>query len=193
MIPNFLQSYSRQNRHKAQRQTEDQLNRRESPGRSPYKCEVRSLSRVQLLATPWTAAYQTPPSMGFSRQEYWSGVPLPFLHVWSDDFQRMLREFIDRQTVSQQTVRMQLGCCCCYVASVVSDSVRPIDGSPPGFPSLGFSSSYMQNSKVGSLSYATYKSNSTWIKDSIVRAKTVKLLEEGMEEKMTGFGNDSRL
>ena len=34
-------------------------------------------SRVQLLATPWTAAYQAPPSMGFSRQEYWSGVPLP--------------------------------------------------------------------------------------------------------------------
>ena len=35
-------------------------------------------SRVRLLATPWTAAYQAPPSMGFSRQEYWSGVPLPF-------------------------------------------------------------------------------------------------------------------
>ena len=34
-------------------------------------------SRVRLLATPWTAAYQAPPSMGFSRQEYWSGVPLP--------------------------------------------------------------------------------------------------------------------
>ena len=34
-------------------------------------------SRVQLLATPWTAAHQAPPSMGFSRQEYWSGVPLP--------------------------------------------------------------------------------------------------------------------
>ena len=35
------------------------------------------LSRVRLLATPWTAAHQAPPSMGFSRQEYWSGVPLP--------------------------------------------------------------------------------------------------------------------
>ena len=34
-------------------------------------------SRVRLLATPWTAAYQAPLSMGFSRQEYWSGVPLP--------------------------------------------------------------------------------------------------------------------
>ena len=41
------------------------------------KNKVKLLSHVQLLATPWTAAYQTPPSMGFSRQEYWSGVPLP--------------------------------------------------------------------------------------------------------------------
>ena len=39
--------------------------------------KVKSLSRVRLLATPWAAAHQAPPSMGFSRQEYWSGVPLP--------------------------------------------------------------------------------------------------------------------
>ena len=38
---------------------------------------MKSLSRVRLVATPWTAAYQAPPSMGFSRQEYWSGVPSP--------------------------------------------------------------------------------------------------------------------
>ena len=42
-----------------------------------WKVKVKSLSHVWLLATPWTAAYQAPPSMGFSRQEYWSGVPLP--------------------------------------------------------------------------------------------------------------------
>ena len=41
-----------------------------------WKVNVKSLSRVQLLATPWTAAYQAPPSMEFSRQEYWSGVSL---------------------------------------------------------------------------------------------------------------------
>ena len=41
-----------------------------------WKVKVKSLSRVWLLATSWTAAYQAPPSMGFSRQEYWSGVPL---------------------------------------------------------------------------------------------------------------------
>ena len=38
-----------------------------------WKVKVKSLSRVRLLATPWTEAYQAPPSMGFSRQEYWSG------------------------------------------------------------------------------------------------------------------------
>jgi len=42
-----------------------------------WKVKVKSLSRVQLFTTPWTAAHQAPPSMGFSRQEYWSGVPLP--------------------------------------------------------------------------------------------------------------------
>ena len=44
-----------------------------------WKVKVRSLSRVRLLATPWTAAHQAPPSMGFSRQEFWSGVPLPWV------------------------------------------------------------------------------------------------------------------
>ena len=46
-----------------------------------WKVKVKSLSRVRLLATPWTAAYQAPPSMGFSRQEYWSGVPLLSLYA----------------------------------------------------------------------------------------------------------------
>ena len=40
-----------------------------------WKVKVKSLSRVRLTATPWTAAYQAPLSLGFSRQEYWSGVP----------------------------------------------------------------------------------------------------------------------
>ena len=42
-----------------------------------WKVKVNSLSHVRLFATPWTAAHQAPPSMGFFRQEYWSGVPLP--------------------------------------------------------------------------------------------------------------------
>ena len=39
--------------------------------------KVKSLSRIRLLVTPWTTAYQAPLSMGFSRQEYWSEMPLP--------------------------------------------------------------------------------------------------------------------
>ena len=46
-----------------------------------WKVKVKSLSRVRLLAIPWTAAHQAPPSMEFSRQEYWSGVPLPSPHI----------------------------------------------------------------------------------------------------------------
>ena len=42
-----------------------------------WKVKGKSLNCVRLLETPWTTAYQAPPSMGFSRQEYWSGVPLP--------------------------------------------------------------------------------------------------------------------
>ena len=56
------------------------------------KVKVKSLSHVRLPATPWTAAYQAPPAMGPSRQEYWSGVPLPspvqlhspFLIFWAE-------------------------------------------------------------------------------------------------------------
>ena len=43
---------------------------------------MKLLSRVQRLVTPWTAAYQAPPSMGFSREEYWSGLPLPSLEFY---------------------------------------------------------------------------------------------------------------
>ena len=42
-----------------------------------WKVKVKSLSHVRLLATPWKAAYQAPPPMGFSRQQYWSGLPFP--------------------------------------------------------------------------------------------------------------------
>ena len=42
-----------------------------------WKVKVKSLSRIRFLVTPWTAAHQAPLSIGFSRQEYWSGVPLP--------------------------------------------------------------------------------------------------------------------
>ena len=59
-----------------------------------WKVKVKSLSRVQFLATSWTAAYQAPPSMGFSGQEYWSGVlfsimPLIFICIVTNDLQNI--------------------------------------------------------------------------------------------------------
>ena len=53
-----------------------QLNLEAVKGKKKKK-KVKLLSRVRLFATPWTVANQAPPSMGFSRQQYWSGVPLP--------------------------------------------------------------------------------------------------------------------
>ena len=66
-----------------------------------WKVKVKSLSHVQLIATPWTAAHQAPPSMGFSRQEYWSGVPLPSPSLCLDACFSSLewRIFIRKKTV----------------------------------------------------------------------------------------------
>ena len=56
-----------------------------------WKVKVKSLSRVRLLATPWTAAHQAPPSMGFSRKEYWSGCQCLF-HC--SNFRQVQRQFL---------------------------------------------------------------------------------------------------
>ena len=53
-----------------------------------WKVKGKSLSRVWLFTTPWTSFYQAPLSMGFSRQEYWSGVPLPSPHIHTTIYKR---------------------------------------------------------------------------------------------------------
>ena len=63
--------------------------------------KVKSLSRVRLLVTPWTAAYQAPPSMGFSRQEYWSGSPLPSPSALAGGFFSTSVSWKARQTLPQ--------------------------------------------------------------------------------------------
>ena len=79
-----------------------------------WKVKVKSLSRARLLVTPWIGAYQAPLSMGFSRQEYWSGVPLPSLkyhilmHISWRWYWRMVltdgtEEFIFRAVMEKQT------------------------------------------------------------------------------------------
>ena len=70
-----------------------------------WKVKVKLISHVRLLETPWTAAYQAPPSMGFSRQEYWSGLPLPslnysyYLAIERKDKLTILRASLVTQTV----------------------------------------------------------------------------------------------
>ena len=71
--------------------------------------KVKSLSRIRLLATPWTAAYQAPLSMGFSRQEYWSAVPLP-----------SPQEFLAAVAAAAKSLQSCPTLC------------DPIDGNPPG-------------------------------------------------------------
>ena len=70
------------------------------------KVKVKSLSHVRLFATPWTAAYQAPPSMGFSRQEYWSGVPSPspLVHwlTWALSSESTKSEPLDCQGISDK-------------------------------------------------------------------------------------------
>ena len=76
-----------------------------------WKVKAKSLSRVQLLASPWTAAFQAPPSMGFSRQDYWSGLPLPSSMLCA--------------AAAAKSLQSCLTLC------------DPIDGSPPGSPVPG--------------------------------------------------------
>ena len=72
--------------------------------------KVKSLSHVQLLATPWTAAYQAPPPMGFSRQKYWSGVPLPSSQTISRLTGWKQQTFIISDLWMKNSVRIAIKC-----------------------------------------------------------------------------------
>ena len=78
--------------------------RKRKSHRKKLKWKVKSLSRVRLPATPWTAAYQAPPSMGFSRQEYWSGVPLPSVNANTMRYQKLpiIIEFLTCQKFGEE-------------------------------------------------------------------------------------------
>ena len=113
--------------------------------------KVKSESEVAhscpILATPWTAAYQAPLSMGFSRQEYCSGVPLPsprfiFLPVNTQFLQQHVLERLFYTSVSLLLSRTQ-GYCYrlskfhIYALVYCTGVCNPKDGSPPGFPVPG--------------------------------------------------------
>ena len=90
------------------------------------KVKVKLLSRVRLFATPKTVAYQAPMSMGFSRQEYWSGLPLPSPGDLPNPGIESGSPALQADTLTSEPPRKPiLVHCSCCVASVVSDSVRP--------------------------------------------------------------------
>ena len=74
--------------------------------------KVKSLTRVQPSGTPWTATFQTPPSMEFSRQEYWSGVPLASPHLELDilkcEVKRALRSITMSKTSGGDGIAVEL-------------------------------------------------------------------------------------
>ena len=102
---------------------------------------MKSLSHVRLFATPWTVAYQASPSMGFSRQEYWSGLPFPSpgdlpnpgIEPGSPALQT---DALSSEPLGKPDVQ--------YAAAAAAKSLQscptlcdPIDGSPPGSPVPG--------------------------------------------------------
>ena len=103
---------------------------------------MKSLSRVRLFATPWTAAYQAPPSMGFSRQECWSGVPLlsPNHHLMTLKF--MTEIFLSQTCISVIYMLSPIGC-----LISISNLTRPQQKFVFCFPKstlpLSFLSNYM--------------------------------------------------
>ena len=104
-----------------------------------WKVKVKSLSRVQLLVTPCTGTYQAPPSMGISRQEYWSGVPLPSLLTTSNLPWFMDLTFLTNQYFVSKSIFLMLILLHSFLISICMKYF---------FPSLHFQPVYIFNSEV---------------------------------------------
>ena len=92
-----------------------------------WKVKVKLLSRVLLLATPWTAAYQAPPPMEFSRQEYWSGVPLPSLATLLLGCNLLKCQHPDHQAETEKISRQRLKWHDYYIHVVITGHVIGLD------------------------------------------------------------------
>ena len=88
--------------------------------------KVKSLSRVRFFVTPWTVAHQAPPSMGFSRQEHWSGVPSPSPIMW-------LRSFVFVFTFGPTDLR---GCLNYFLRREMAEK-KPVPGGGVGSTGSG--------------------------------------------------------
>ena len=116
------------------------------------KVKVKSLSRVRLFGIPQTVAYQASLSMGFSRQEYWSGVPLPSPGDLPDpgieprspalQADALPSEIVTVNTIhqlialSRKLMWLSLCCCCCSVSKSCLTLCERMNCSTPGFPVL---------------------------------------------------------
>ena len=76
------------------------------------KVKVKSLSHVQLFATPWTAAYQAPLSVGFSKQEYWSGLPFPSPEHFPDPGIQPGSPALQANALTTAFYWFYMSCCC---------------------------------------------------------------------------------
>ena len=103
-----------------------------------WKVKVKSLSPIWLLVTPWTTAYQAPPSMGFSRQKYWSRVPLPSLHVHNNKVPQTgwlqktkIHSFCHRSRGDMSKLKVLVGSCSLWgsVGQVLPSLFPASDGS----------------------------------------------------------------
>ena len=96
------------------------------PGKNTGK--VKSLSRIRLFATPWTVAYWAPPSMGFSRQRYWSGLPFPSPEDLPDpgiEIQAKNPATCSKPSLWEADFADSLRCCC---STSCKDKMRGMDG-----------------------------------------------------------------
>ena len=89
---------------------------------------MKLLSHVQLVVTPWTAAYQAPPSMGFSRQEYWSGLPLPSPRTPYDPANPLLGIYTEETRIERDT------CTPMFIAALL---ITARTWKQPRYPSAG--------------------------------------------------------
>ena len=94
----------------------------------PCLQHMRALSRVQLFATPWTAVRQAPLSMGFPRQEYWSGLPFSSPGDLPDSGTESVSPALACEFFTAEPPGYQ------FSHSLVSDSLRPYGFSTPAFP-----------------------------------------------------------
>ena len=103
-----------------------------------YVSEVKSLSRDRLFVTPWTAAYRAPPSMGFSRQEYWSGLPFPSPGDLPNPGIKPRPPTLQADALPSEPPGkyLEYSYCCCSVAQFCLTLCDPMDCSMPGFPVL---------------------------------------------------------